>query len=328
MLILKEKADTKRPPIVAAATSLFSTKGIDATSMRDIADAAGVREAAIYRHFRGKEEMAAGDLLSWYGGTVNRSARSPRRSLAPDQNPFAGPSRIQSCARTSAGVSLLLSRTKVEVSARPCRRYSAGPAGTDQNDPRGIATTAICVQGTPELLADMLSGALCAVAISATRRKASQRLLENEEISTEGCWQMLRHNAEEVFMTSEEQLIKRYFDAFNRHDLEAVLACFHDEAVLVGPNGKRLVGHRGSSTFIRNGIRAFPMRIASFGSARQQWPRSSRVVLFGNTRWTRKDRGDWCGSHRDRGRQDQRDPRLPSAGASQGGLKSCKHMRR
>lgn len=43
-------------------------------------------------------------------------------------------------------------------------------------------------------------------------------------------------------MTPEEQLIKRYFDAFNRHDLEGVIACFHDEAVLAGPNGKRLVG--------------------------------------------------------------------------------------
>jgi taurine dehydrogenase small subunit len=43
-------------------------------------------------------------------------------------------------------------------------------------------------------------------------------------------------------MTPEEQLIQRYFDAFNRHDLEGVMACFHDEAVLVGPNRKRLVG--------------------------------------------------------------------------------------
>jgi ketosteroid isomerase-like protein len=34
-------------------------------------------------------------------------------------------------------------------------------------------------------------------------------------------------------MTHEEELIKRYFDAFNRHDLEGVMACFHDEAVLV-----------------------------------------------------------------------------------------------
>jgi len=43
-------------------------------------------------------------------------------------------------------------------------------------------------------------------------------------------------------MTPEEQLIQRYFDAFNRHDLEAVVACFHEQAVLVRPNSKRLVG--------------------------------------------------------------------------------------
>jgi ketosteroid isomerase-like protein len=43
-------------------------------------------------------------------------------------------------------------------------------------------------------------------------------------------------------MTPEEQLIKRYFDAFNRHDLERVMACYHEEPVLVSPTGKRCVG--------------------------------------------------------------------------------------
>jgi hypothetical protein len=43
--VLKEKPGTKRPAIVAAATFLFASVGVDATSMRDIADAAGVREA-------------------------------------------------------------------------------------------------------------------------------------------------------------------------------------------------------------------------------------------------------------------------------------------
>ena len=43
-------------------------------------------------------------------------------------------------------------------------------------------------------------------------------------------------------MTLEEELIQRYFDAFNRHDIEGVMACFHDEAVLVAPNGKRCTG--------------------------------------------------------------------------------------
>jgi ketosteroid isomerase-like protein len=43
-------------------------------------------------------------------------------------------------------------------------------------------------------------------------------------------------------MTSEEQLIQRYFDAFNRHDLEGVMACFHEEPVIVRATGKRCAG--------------------------------------------------------------------------------------
>ena len=67
MDILEQKPDTKRPAIVRAATSLFAEKGIDGTSMRDIAEAAGVREAAIYRHFAGKDELSREIFLSWYG---------------------------------------------------------------------------------------------------------------------------------------------------------------------------------------------------------------------------------------------------------------------
>src|ERR1700730_5191787 len=43
-------------------------------------------------------------------------------------------------------------------------------------------------------------------------------------------------------MTAEDPLLRCYFDAFNRHDLEGVVACFHNEAVLVSANGKRRVG--------------------------------------------------------------------------------------
>lgn len=43
-------------------------------------------------------------------------------------------------------------------------------------------------------------------------------------------------------MTPEEQLIHRYFDAFNSHDLEAVMACFHSQAVIVDVEGKRYEG--------------------------------------------------------------------------------------
>ncbi len=43
-------------------------------------------------------------------------------------------------------------------------------------------------------------------------------------------------------MTREEELIKRYFDAFNQHDIEGVMACFHEHPVIVDPTGKRLEG--------------------------------------------------------------------------------------
>src|SRR5215472_7040540 len=43
-------------------------------------------------------------------------------------------------------------------------------------------------------------------------------------------------------MTQEEQLIRRYFQTFNRHDLEGVMACFHEHPVLVGADGKRIEG--------------------------------------------------------------------------------------
>lgn len=43
-------------------------------------------------------------------------------------------------------------------------------------------------------------------------------------------------------MTPEEQLIQRYFDAFNRHDIEGMMACFHEEPVIIGPNARRCAG--------------------------------------------------------------------------------------
>ena len=43
-------------------------------------------------------------------------------------------------------------------------------------------------------------------------------------------------------MSREMDLIEAYFDAFNRHDLDRVLACFDDDAVIVGADGKSYEG--------------------------------------------------------------------------------------
>ena len=50
--------DGKKGDILKASLALFATKGYDAVSVRDLAKAAGVSEAALYKHFKGKEEMA------------------------------------------------------------------------------------------------------------------------------------------------------------------------------------------------------------------------------------------------------------------------------
>ena len=44
-------------------------------------------------------------------------------------------------------------------------------------------------------------------------------------------------------MTPEEELIQRYFDSFNAHDIDGVMACFDMKAVIVDAAGKRSEGH-------------------------------------------------------------------------------------
>jgi AcrR family transcriptional regulator len=192
MQILQQKSDTKRPAIVAAATSLFATKGVDATSMRAVADAAGVREAAIYRHFRGKEEMALEIFASWYGwyseqvreiAARDDSLRKRLRALVHLEFEAARehPQEFLYFCENEARFLRSLRRDIPRVRQELIKMIREG-----QND-------GYLCSGDPGLLADMLSGALCAVAILAIRRRASS-VLESEELAAEICWQMLRRN--------------------------------------------------------------------------------------------------------------------------------------
>ncbi|MGW4943343.1 TetR/AcrR family transcriptional regulator [Actinoplanes sp. NPDC004185] len=64
-----------RAAILRVALKLFTEQGYDATSMRQIADALGIRKASLYYHFAGKEEIVrslfaqrgdeAEQLLAW-----------------------------------------------------------------------------------------------------------------------------------------------------------------------------------------------------------------------------------------------------------------------
>ncbi len=57
-IIEKNKETTKLPMVMRAAIKLFVKKGIDGTTIKDIAREAGVAEGALYRHFKSKDELA------------------------------------------------------------------------------------------------------------------------------------------------------------------------------------------------------------------------------------------------------------------------------
>ncbi len=52
-----EKMNPTKERIIFESLNLFSQKGYEGVSMRDIAAAVGIKGASIYNHFKGKEEI-------------------------------------------------------------------------------------------------------------------------------------------------------------------------------------------------------------------------------------------------------------------------------
>jgi TetR/AcrR family transcriptional repressor of nem operon len=57
--IFVNKGQQTRRAIVAEAAPLFNQKGFEGTSLADLMHATGLQKGGIYRHFSGKEELAA-----------------------------------------------------------------------------------------------------------------------------------------------------------------------------------------------------------------------------------------------------------------------------
>ena len=65
-----EKAMTTKEKIILESLKLFSSKGYDGVSMREIAAAVGIKGASLYNHFKGKEEIFSAifdDMKARYG---------------------------------------------------------------------------------------------------------------------------------------------------------------------------------------------------------------------------------------------------------------------
>jgi AcrR family transcriptional regulator len=54
-----------RAKLLSVARELFAAKGFQATTVRDIADAAGVTERTFFRYFAVKEELIVDHVLAW-----------------------------------------------------------------------------------------------------------------------------------------------------------------------------------------------------------------------------------------------------------------------
>jgi AcrR family transcriptional regulator len=71
------RGEKTRQRIVEGALRLFADRGVDATSIRDIATSAMITEPAVYRHFRSKEDLIWEIFWSGYRGLGETLRDSP-----------------------------------------------------------------------------------------------------------------------------------------------------------------------------------------------------------------------------------------------------------
>ena len=74
-----------REKILAEALRLFAHKGYDATSIKDISAAVGVADAALYRHFPSKDDIAQAVFARHYRALANEieAIAGAHKSFAP-----------------------------------------------------------------------------------------------------------------------------------------------------------------------------------------------------------------------------------------------------
>lgn len=68
-----------RAAIRAAADGLIAAQGFEATTVRQIADAAGVTERTFYRYFDGKEGLVAAEMTAWMDNLYAAIVARPER---------------------------------------------------------------------------------------------------------------------------------------------------------------------------------------------------------------------------------------------------------
>ena len=70
----RKKGNT-RDKIIEESLKLFSVEGFEAVSIRTIADAVGIGNSALYKHFKNKIQA----LIDFFGQCITDGTSSPKR---------------------------------------------------------------------------------------------------------------------------------------------------------------------------------------------------------------------------------------------------------
>jgi AcrR family transcriptional regulator len=76
-----------RESIMESAINLFSEKGYDATSIRDISGKVGINEASIYNHYKNKEDIMDSIIESFIAGFSFNATEVPMEELIEKYGP-------------------------------------------------------------------------------------------------------------------------------------------------------------------------------------------------------------------------------------------------
>lgn len=171
------RTDT-RDRVLAVALELFADQGYQATSLREIAERLGVSKAAVYFHFRSKQEILTA-LLRGYADDVTAlavEAEARRPLTSTDQEELLGRyAELQ--GRWGAGFALLVRQNYAEIRDLPIgaevrdgtvalvRALAPGGAGPAERLRVRMALTTFQVAASPEGGADPAAALAVAVGI-------------------------------------------------------------------------------------------------------------------------------------------------------------------
>lgn len=149
--------------IEQAALTLFVARGVDASTTREIAAAAGVAEGSIYRHFDSKDDLAAEMFLTIHArlATLIREAARERRGIAEQTRAVVD----AYCATADADFPLFTFHLLYTHRFLPTPEGADNPVDAIEDIIKGAMTRREIMRGEPGFVAGMALGVVLQTAL-------------------------------------------------------------------------------------------------------------------------------------------------------------------